>query len=406
MVDVDFEAVFYASPVACAVVLPDLTFAAVNRAYEKVSGRSRDELVGKNMFEMFPAGPSGRGAGELLASLERVLLEQEADVMALQRYDVEVPGSPGVFEERYWSVINAPLVGPDGEVRLIIHRAEEATAFIQQLRKTRSAPEFQAPDSAAAQLNEIEAEIFARARDLQEVNQRLRRAQTKERQTTEAMRQAMEQQRDLVADTSHDLRNPITGLQIRLQDALSDPDADVRRILLAALRDADRLGDIVAGLLELANLEAGTLPAPEPVDLSRLVESELARLDCSLTIDTLLEPDVVVDCARIELARLLNNLLANAERHARSRITVSVKTEHDRAVLEVIDDGPGIPVAERENVFKRFYRRTDARRTDPDGTGLGLPIARQIAHAHGGTLHIGDHPDGTRMVLRLPLHRR
>lgn len=404
MVDVDFEAVFEAAPGACALLWPDMTFAAVNRAYERVSGRSRRELIGKNVFEMFSGGPSGRGASEARASFERVLLEQEPDVMAFQRYDIEVPGSPGVFEERYWSIINTPLIGPCGQVRMIIHRAEEATAFVHQLRKARSELAMQPPDSAAAQLNAIEAEIFARARDLQEVNQRLRRAQSKERQATEALRQAMEEQRELVADTSHDLRNPITGLQTLLQDALSDPDADVRQILLAALRDAERLGDIVADLLELARLEAGALPAPKPVDLSWLAENEIARLDCAHTVDMQLERDVVVDGTKIQLARLVNNLLANAARHAHSSITVLVRAERERAVLEVIDDGPGIPAAERESVFKRFYRRSDARLTDPGGTGLGLPIARQIAHAHGGTLHIGDQPEGTRMVLRLPLH--
>ncbi|MWA04915.1 hypothetical protein F8568_032030 [Actinomadura sp. LD22] len=67
-----------------------------------------------------------------------------------------------------------------------------------------------------------------------------------------------------------------------------------------------------------------------------------------------------------------------------------------------IENGPGIPQEEREAVFQRFYRRADARRSDPEGTGLGLPIARQIARAHHGDLHIADHPGGTRMLLRLP----
>lgn len=113
-----------------------------------------------------------------------------------------------------------------------------------------------------------------------------------------------------------------------------------------------------------------------------------------------------MEASPVRLTRLLNNLFDNAERHTRTLIHVTVAREHGYAVLEITDDGPGIPAAEREKVFGRFYRRPDARRADPGGTGLGLAIARQIAHAHHGTLHIADHSPGTRVSLRLPLHHR
>ncbi|MFC5754216.1 ATP-binding protein [Actinomadura rugatobispora] len=405
MAEVDFTQVFDAAPAPLAVLSPELVYLAVNRAYEKVSGHSRDELLGREVLDAFPGGPAASEAVALRTSLERVLAERETDVMGLQRYDVAVPGEPERLEERYWNIVNAPILGPDGEVRWIYHRPEEVTGFVHELRKAGASPPRGSRGSAIAKMLAIEAELFARSREIQEVNQRLRRAQAGERQTIEGLRRAMSRQREVVADASHDLRGPITGLQTRLQDALIDPDTDWRRIVLAALQDAERLGDIVSDLLELARLEAGTPPPLiESVDLIHLVEDELSRRHPPAVTITMRERPgpVVVRGSALQLARLLENLMTNAERHARGRIEVSVARDDGWAVLEVVDDGPGIPVADRKAVFSRFHRGSDARRADPAGTGLGLPIAREIAHAHGGTLHIADNPTGARLVLRLP----
>nr|WP_276514157.1 HAMP domain-containing sensor histidine kinase [Actinomadura citrea] len=256
--------------------------------------------------------------------------------------------------------------------------------------------------SPADQVEAAEAELFLRAQELQEANRRLRRARRRERQATAAARAALRRQQQVVADTSHDLRRPLTGLQTRLQVALTDPQADSRQVLHAALQDAERLGDIVSDLLELARLE-GNAPFPtEPVDLSALVAAELARSDlaCATTVD--ITAGIVVEGSAVRLARVLSNLLSNADRHATSLVQVKVFQRDEQAFVEVADDGPGIPANEREAVFQRFYRRADARSSDPEGTGLGLPIARQIARAHHGDLDIADRPGGTCMILRLP----
>ena len=398
MTTLDYAAVFDAVPAACAVLSSDLVYLAVNRAYEHVVERPRGQLLGHRIFEVFPGGPSGEGVQELRASLERVLAEGDVDVMALVRYDVQAAGQPGNFEERYWTAVNAPLLGPDGRVSCVVNRVEEITSYIQRLRSAGAAEE----RSLADQVEAAEAELFQRAQELQEANRRLRRARLRERQATDAARAALRRQEQVVADTSHDLRRPLTGLQTRLQVALTDPQADSRQVLHAALQDAERLGDIVSDLLELARLE-GKAPFPtEPVDLSALVDAELARsgLACATTVD--ITAGIVVEGSAVRLARLLSNLLTNADRHATSLIHIKVYGRGEEAFVEVIDDGPGIPAGEREAVFQRFYRRADARRSDPEGTGLGLPIARQIARAHHGDLYVADHPSGTRMVLHLP----
>jgi signal transduction histidine kinase len=123
-------------------------------------------------------------------------------------------------------------------------------------------------------------------------------------------------------------------------------------------------------------------------------------------IDTRDVHPVQVAADRAQLERLVGNLLDNAVRHARDRIVVTLTpASGDGAELTVADDGPGIPVAERDRVFERFTRLDDARTAGTGGAGLGLAIARDIAERHGGTLSL--EPDGTpgaRFVLRLPGH--
>ncbi|WP_432866868.1 sensor histidine kinase [Microbispora rosea] len=219
---------------------------------------------------------------------------------------------------------------------------------------------------------------------------------------------ALRHQRQFVSNASHDLRTPIAAMRAEVEDGLLAPEeTSVRQLGAVLLPSLDRLQAIVHDLLTLDRLEQGACGEQCRVDLAVLVAAELRnrrheakRLDCAI------KPGVVVIGDRVRLARLLTNLLDNAERHARTMVTVSVRHEpgedHDTAVLEVSDDGPGIDRDKREMVFDRFTRVDTARSRNAGGAGLGLAIARQIAEAHGGSLRIEDSPVGARFVLRLP----
>ncbi|WP_246236529.1 sensor histidine kinase [Actinomadura chibensis] len=221
--------------------------------------------------------------------------------------------------------------------------------------------------------------------------------------TLARLQEATDRERRFVSDASHDLRNPIAGLRTRLEVLLDEPaDTDWKPAVRAALRDTGRLNDIVSDLLELSRLDARSPVPEEPVDLAGLVRRELDRRTPRVPVATRLEPDVVVLANPVRLARVLGNLLSNAERHAVGRIDVTVARDGDDAVLEVLDDGAGVPAESRERVFERFARLPESRARDPQGTGLGLPIAREIAEVYGGTLRILDSPRGARFVLRLP----
>ncbi|GAA4239726.1 HAMP domain-containing sensor histidine kinase [Actinomadura meridiana] len=222
--------------------------------------------------------------------------------------------------------------------------------------------------------------------------------------TLERLEEATDRERRFISDASHDLRNPIAGLQTRLEAALGEPDDyEWRPMVESALRDAQRLNEIVVDLLELSRLDSRAPVPVERLDLAALTRREVERRPAGVPIATDLEPGVPVRANPVRLARVLGNLLSNAERHATDRIEVTVARDGAEAVLEVLDDGSGIPPEARERVFERFARLPESRSRDPQGTGLGLPIAREIAEIYGGTLRIVDSPVGARFVLRLPI---
>ncbi|MFD3532229.1 PP2C family protein-serine/threonine phosphatase [Streptomyces sp. NPDC058664] len=181
---IDFEAVFHALPGAVALLSTDLVFVDVNEAYSLLSGRPREQLTGRYLFDVFPdnpGDPAASGMRNLHASLLRVVSTGESDSMALQRYDVEDPDRPGTWEDRYWSPINAPVPGPGGAVAMVLHRVEEVTELIRA-RGTRG-------EGAGAR--GLEAELYTRARELQELNQRLREAHAREREVALHLQRSM-----------------------------------------------------------------------------------------------------------------------------------------------------------------------------------------------------------------------
>ncbi|MFC6083438.1 sensor histidine kinase [Sphaerisporangium aureirubrum] len=223
-------------------------------------------------------------------------------------------------------------------------------------------------------------------------------------QTLARLEEAVKQQRRFASTTSHELRTPLTGLRTRLEEAVLYPtEVDPRQTIREALLVTERLETIVDDLLVLARLRAGDPTAQESVDLGALVRDEVAAQTGGPRIHIRAARDLVVQGNRIQLIRVVDNLLANARRHADGRIEVTAERAGEYAVVTVTDDGAGVAPADRERVFERFVRLDDGRRREPGGSGLGLAISRDIAHAHEGTLRIEDSPRGARFVLRVPL---
>ncbi|WP_248961695.1 sensor histidine kinase [Sphaerisporangium perillae] len=221
--------------------------------------------------------------------------------------------------------------------------------------------------------------------------------------TLNRLEAAVRQQRRFASDASHELRTPLAGLRSRLEEALLYPqEVDPHDAIRGALSTADRLEAIINDLLMLARLQATDSPPPECVDLRALVTEVTAARSGRVPVHVHALPEVRVRGSRIQLMRVVENLLANAQRHADTRVDVTVVPQGRQAVVTVADDGDGIPPQDRERVFARFTRLDSARRRDPGGSGLGLAISREIAEAHAGTLEVEDSPRGACFVLRLP----
>ncbi|WP_043254632.1 sensor histidine kinase [Streptomyces sp. Tu6071] len=219
--------------------------------------------------------------------------------------------------------------------------------------------------------------------------------------TLAALQDAVDKQRRFVADASHELRSPIASLRTQLEVGAEHPEF---LDLDGAVEDTVRLQHLAADLLLLARLDAGERPPDRPVRLADLVAREAAEHGLRARIEPERADGYEVRGSAPQLGRILGNLLDNARRHARSEVTLALRQEGADAVVTVSDDGPGVPPAERDRVFERFVRLDDARTRDEGGAGLGLAIARDAAHRHGGSLVAGERPGGgAEFVLRVPL---
>ena len=202
---------------------------------------------------------------------------------------------------------------------------------------------------------------------------------------------AGEQQRAFIADAAHELRSPLASVLTQLEVALSTPTSPEEWPVIAAdvYADAERLRRIADDLLLLAKLDAGSPAGKGIVDVRALVGADGGPLE--------------VHGDEQALSRLFDNLVTNAGKYATTVRTSAVR-DGASVLVHVDDDGPGVPVEDRERVFERFVRLDSARSRDEGGTGLGLAIARAIARSHGGDVQLDASPlGGLRASVRLPL---
>ena len=242
----EFRAVFDSAPGLYLVLRPDLTIAAVSSAYAAATMTRREAILGKHIFEVFPLNPvdsDADGVQNLKDSFANVLKTRSSDSMALQKYDVRRPD--GTFEERWWSPINSPVLGDDGQVLFIIHRVEDVTRFVREQLQVVQAEGISVPDG----LEHMKMELFQRAHDIQDANQRLQTTVKALHESGEMLRGAQAQLTDragqlegmvaertaelgstnkqmeaFVYSIAHDLRAPLRSMQGYSTMLLEDTD--------------------------------------------------------------------------------------------------------------------------------------------------------------------------------------
>jgi PAS domain S-box-containing protein len=183
----DYRALFENAPGLYLVLTPDLTITAASNAYLRATLTVREQIMGRNLFEVFPDNPddpAADGTRNLRASLQRVLSGGRADTMAIQKYDIRRPESEGGgFEVRFWSPVNTPLLDAAGNVTHIIHRVEDVTEFVR-LKSVQAEADRQT-EALNQRIVEMEAEIFLRAKELAEAKLAAALSQQNEEQLRE-----------------------------------------------------------------------------------------------------------------------------------------------------------------------------------------------------------------------------
>jgi signal transduction histidine kinase len=260
-----------------------------------------------------------------------------------------------------------------------------------------------APAGAAGEIGALAASFNRMADDLADAE--------RQRAQLEAAR------RELVAAVSHDLRTPLASMRAAVEallDGLVTDPAEVRRYLESMQGEVVHLSDLVSDLFELSQIDAGVLrlnleasPLGDLVwraidGLGALAEERGVRLRAEVPADL---PPAMIDGARV--GRVLRNLLQNALRHTPNdgAVTVRVADAGDALTVSIADTGEGIPPAELERIWERFYRgeRSRARERGIPGVGLGLAIARGLVEAHGGRIWAESAPgQGSRFTFTIP----
>ncbi|EOD70490.1 ATP-binding protein [Amycolatopsis vancoresmycina] len=396
----DYRLLFEHLPSPYLLMTADFTIVTSNDAYARATMIDPAEVAGKPMFEVFPDNPDdpdADGVGNLRRSLQTVVETGRADVVALQRHRVRQPD--GRFVVRYWSPINSPIFDDAGRVTLIVHRVQDVTELVTLREQDR--------ERAAAQVEQMEADLFARARELQEANRQLRDANAALAAVTAELRAQQQAKDRFIATLSHELRNPLASASAALDVLGLDVTGHPAQAVLQ--RQLTALSRLTGDLLDAARVVTGNLRATRtPLDLRALVHAALDDLPMSLPRPALSLPGepVLIDGDPVRLGQLLTNLLDNARKHTDDTTDVSVhlRVREGHAELRVRDTGPGFDPALAGTLFDPFTRATTGNGTS-SGLGLGLAIVRGIAELHDGDVDAHSDGPGTGAIftVRIPL---
>jgi PAS domain S-box-containing protein len=394
-----FRALFESLPGRYLVLNPDFTIVAVSDAYLAITEKRRGDIVGHDIFEVFPDNPhdpEASGTTNLRASFNRVLQNGVADTMPVQRYDLA--GPDGSFQERHWSPVNSPVFGADKKIEYIIHRVEDVTEFVLGKKMLARG----GADSGETQLREkIETEMLAHSRELGAANQQLR-----------ALNEELEA---FSYSVSHDLRAPlrhIAGFAEMLSSHAAETLDDKGRRYLKTINDsAARMGTLIDDLLLFSRMGRSEIRR-QKVPLGEIVadvREGLKHEENGRVVHWDVSPLPEVECDVPMLRQVFANLLGNAVKYTRkqpeARISITARLEGTKQVeITIRDNGAGFDMKYAPKLFGVFQRLHSA--SEFEGTGVGLAIVRRIIQRHGGRIWAESAPGaGATFYFTLPAAR-
>jgi PAS domain S-box-containing protein len=374
-VRLQFRALFEALPGSYLVLTLDLKIVAVSDAYLRATMTKREEILGCDLFEVFPDNPgepAASGVSNLRASLDRVRQDAVADTMAIQKYDVRRPD--GAFEERYWSPVNSPVLGASRQVEYIVHRVEDVTEFVRKKQQP-SAGE----SGLRACMEQMEAEIFRSSQAVQLANQQL--------QATNAELESFSY------SVSHDLRAPLRHIdgfaELLRKHAESTMDEKGRRYLKTISDSAKRMGRLIDELLVFSRMGRAELHAVE-LDHDALVAEVIREngFKKNTAVDWRVASLPRVQADPVLLRQVWFNLIDNAVKYSAKspspRIEIGCRSGPAANEQEffVRDNGAGFDMQYASKLFGVFQRLHSM--AEFEGTGIGLANVRRIVQRHGG----------------------
>ena len=433
----NFQTLFEKAPGLFLVLDPRFNIIAVSDAYNKATMTKREDILGRNIFEVFPDNPIYPGASglkNLMASPTLALLYKKRDPMAVQKYDIQV--STGKFEERFWSPLNEPIINAKGEVQYIIHRVEDVTEFVHLKQQEKEQHEKTEILKVRAEL--METEIFNRNRDLQNANEQLRLSENLRQESETALlksyqvleKRVEERTADLEAAlktrdeflliASHELKTPLTSLKLRLQLAKRNArpeslktftNSELTKIFTQALEQTDSLANLVEDLLDVSRIQIGKFNLNlHEIDFSTMVKNVIGRFkeqfeEANCRMEMIIKDGIFTLCDQLRMEQVMTNLITNAIKYGAGSLIqfhLDLIDDNQTIFLSVKDGGVGIPKDKQEKIFERFERLTSYKHIG--GLGLGLFIVKKIVSSHQGEVYVESEPGkGATFIVKLPL---
>ena len=405
--DIDFQRLFESSPHPYLVLSPDREFniIAVNEHYLRATGTQREAIIGRPLFDVFPDNPSdpaANGTSDLRSSLLRVLRDRVADVMGVQKYDI--PHENG-FLLKYWSPINTPVFGADGNILSIIHHVEDVTEFVL-LREQVNA------NNHSANTDRMEAEVLRRSAELKDANRQLKaaKAQLEDREAdlaalNELLRQQAQAKSEFLASMSHEIRTPLNGV-LGMVDLLQRTALDdTQRSFAKTIQSSGKtLLAVINDILDFSKTDAGKMTLVErPFDLSEIIEEVITPFRTSgqatVTLVASIAPETPVhllgDATRIQqvIGNLINNAFKFTERGTVVIRVAPLRSEDGSVQLQVqiSDTGIGIAPSDQRRLFQPFSQ-VDQSGHRYGGTGLGLIICQRLVQLMHGEITLDSEP--------------